>query len=114
VCRNFETATMRKGRPPASLYIRRGVLMKNPRRGNQLGIVSVILSVAFWVYSSGSSSVSQDAFTRSPYVLYVLLPGTLVAAALAAIAAAFWGSKWWLLALLGPLLGTMLLLSASV
>ena len=38
-------------------------------------------------------------------MLYVLLPGMLVVAALVAAGAAFQGSKWWLLALVGPASG---------
>lgn len=55
-----------------------------------------------------------NAFSRSPDILYILLPGTLVVAALVAIAAAFQRSKWWLLALVGPASGALLLLTAGV
>jgi hypothetical protein len=88
------------------------MLMKNKRRGDQLGIVSLVLTVAFWIYVK--SGIGPNAFTRSPYVLYVLLPGMLVVAALVAAGAAFQGSKWWLLALVGPASGALLLFTASV
>jgi fatty acid desaturase len=58
--------------------------------------------------------MGPNAFTSSPYVLYVLLPAILVGAAVVAIAAAFQGSKWWLLALMGPVSGGLLLLTASI
>jgi hypothetical protein len=48
------------------------------------------------------------------YVIFVLLPGVLIASAIAAILAAFWGSKRWLCALLGPASGALLMLTASV
>jgi len=76
------------------------------------GIISLILTVAFWGYATSGSG--PNAFTRSPYVVIVLLPGVLAIAALASIAGAFWGTKWWLLALFGPASGTLLLFIASV
>lgn len=81
-------------------------------RGSRLGLVSVVLSACFWLYTH--STFGPNAFTRSPYVTFVLLPAILVAATAAAIAAALRGSKWWLLALIGPLVGTLLMLTASV
>jgi hypothetical protein len=86
--------------------------MKKEQRGNLLGLSSVILTLAFWIYAH--SSIGPNAFSRSPYVNYILLPGMLVVAALVAIAAAFQGSKWWLLALVGPASGALLLFTASV
>jgi len=85
--------------------------MKNGRRGNYLGIISIVLTAVFQTYAS--SRVGPNAFTQSVYMIYLILPGILVGAALMAIAAAFWGSKWWLLALLGPASGALLLLTAS-
>jgi hypothetical protein len=81
-------------------------------KGSRLGLVSVVLSVCFWLYVH--STFGPNAFTRSPYVTFVLLPAILVAATAAAIAAALRGSKWWLFALIGPLVGTLLMLTASV
>ena len=81
-------------------------------KGTRLGLASVVLSACFWFYVH--STFGPNAFTRSPYVTFVLLPAILVAATAAAIAAALRGSKWWLLALIGPLVGTLLMLTASV
>jgi hypothetical protein len=86
--------------------------MRNRTRGNQLGVVGLVLTVVFWAYVE--SSVRPNAFTQSPYVLYVLLPGVLIAAAVLSIAAAASASKWWLFALLGPASGALLLLTARV
>jgi hypothetical protein len=77
---------------------------------NKLGIVSVSLSVLFWFYVD--SNFGPSAFTRRPCVEFVLLPGVLMGASIAAVIAAALGSKWWLLALIGPLSGAMML-SAS-
>jgi hypothetical protein len=85
--------------------------MKDVPRGNYLGVISIALAVAFWIYAD--SGVGPNAFTRSVYVIFLLLPGVLVASALSAVVAAFWGSKWWLCALLGPASGALLMLSAS-
>jgi hypothetical protein len=87
-------------------------IMKHARRGDVLGVVSIVLAVAFWIYAT-SSSIGPSAFAQSVYVIFLLLPGVLIASALAAILAAFWGSKWWLFALLGPASGALLMLSAS-
>ena len=81
-------------------------------RANQLGIVSVLLSILFWFYVR--SGFGPNVFTKSPYVEFVLLPGILVGATIAAIVAAMLGTKWWLVALIGPLAGAMLLMSAGV
>ena len=78
---------------------------------NRLGILSVGLFLCFWVYVH--SSFGPNSFTRSPYVWFVLLPAILLAAAISAVAAALRGSKWWYLALLGPVSGAMLMRSAS-
>ena len=81
-------------------------------RANLLGAVSVFLSLAFWAYAD--SGIGPNAFTQSPYVIFVLLPGTLAIAALIAVVAALLGSKWWFLALIGPVSGALLLYSARV
>jgi hypothetical protein len=78
-------------------------------RANQLGIVSLSLSVLFRIYFS--SGFGSNAFTDNHYVEFVLLPGVLVLATITAVVAALRGTKWWLLALLGPLAGAILLLS---
>ena len=93
--------------------LRRWGTPQNPHsRANQLGIFSVLLSVLFWFYVR--SGFGPNAFTKSLYVWFVLLPGVLIAAAIAAIVAALRGTKWWLVALIGPLAGAMLLLGAGV
>jgi hypothetical protein len=46
-------------------------------------------------------------------VTFVLLPAMLIMAAAAAVAAGVRGSRWWLLALMGPLAGALLMLTAS-
>jgi len=86
--------------------------MRNERRGNLFGIISLILTVVFWGYAT--SGFGPNAFTRSPYVVFMVLPGILIIAALASVAGAFWGTKWWLLALLGPASGTLLLFIGSI
>jgi hypothetical protein len=81
-------------------------------RGKILGLGSLLLSGAFWAYAE--SSFGPNRFTSSVYTAFLLLPGILVLAALLAIAAAVKGSKWWLLALLAPSAGGLLLLTAGV
>ena len=85
--------------------------MKKAKTANCVGILSLILTTVFWAYVE--SNVGPNRFTKSPYVLFAVLPGMLVAAAIAAIAAAFLGSKWWFLALAGPLAGAILMFTAS-
>jgi hypothetical protein len=80
-------------------------------RLNQFGIASVALSALFWFYVR--LRFGPNAFTQSPHVEFVLWPGILIAAAIAAAVATLRGTKWWLLALLGPLPGAALILSAG-
>jgi hypothetical protein len=82
-------------------------------RGHYFGVISIVLAVVFWIYAT-SSGAGPNAFTQNVYVIFVLLPGVLIASAIAAILAAFWGSKWWLCALLGSASGALLMLTASV
>jgi len=70
-------------------------------RSNLLGILSVAFSACFLVYAFWN--VGPNAFTSSPLDVLVLL-AVLLAAAIAGIAAARTGSKWWLLALIVPFL----------
>ena len=84
----------------------------NQRKGSWLGVTSIVLSTCFWLYVR--SDFGPNAFTRSPYVWFVLLPTILVAASVAALVAAVRGSKWWLFALVGPLSGALLMSGASV
>ena len=77
---------------------------------NKIGIVSVSLSVLFWVYAD--SSFGPNTLMGGVYVEFVLLFALPIGATIAAIIAVV-GSKWWLLALIGPLSAVMLMLSAS-
>lgn len=73
-------------------------------RPNLLGILSVALSACFFVYAFWD--FGPNAFTSSP--LDVLVPlAVLLAAAIAGIVAARTGSKWWLLAIIGPVVALM-------
>jgi len=76
-------------------------------RANQLGIVSILLSLAFWIYAY----VPRDpAHSRE---LRIEIPlGALALAMLTALAAGIRGSRWWFLALAGPILRGMLIMSA--
>jgi hypothetical protein len=65
----------------------------------------------FWCYFR--AGFGPDAFANSAYVRFILLPDGLVAAAIAAIVAAQSGTKWWLLALLGPLCGAPVMRGAG-
>ena len=80
--------------------------------GKAFGIASVVLSLAFWIYAE--SGIGPNAFTESPYVSYLFLPGLLVIAALLSLAAAIWGTKLWLIAMIGPVAGALLLFTARV
>ena len=83
--------------------------VRNYRIGNRFGIASVVLTLAFWGYVN--SGLGPNAFTRSPYVVFVLLPGILIVAALLAVVAAVLGSRLWLVALAGPACGALLYLA---
>ena len=85
--------------------------VRDLRRGNQVGIASLVLTLLFWVHVY--SGVFPDSLRHNPYVIFVVLPGTLVLTTLLSITAAIVGSKWWLVVLVGPAFGAMLLLSAS-
>ncbi|MFZ1972029.1 MAG: hypothetical protein WAU89_04240 [Candidatus Acidiferrales bacterium] len=78
---------------------------------NKLGIASVFFYGLFRIYAL--SSFGPNTFMGGVYVQFGLVVGLLVGATIAAIIAAILGSKWWLLALMGPLMGVMLILGAS-
>jgi hypothetical protein len=80
-------------------------------RLDQFRIASVALSALFWFYVR--LGFGPNVFTQSPHVEFVLWPGILIAAAIVAVVATLKGTKWWLLALLGPLSGAVLILSAG-
>jgi hypothetical protein len=73
-------------------------------RSNLLGILSVALSACFLVYAFWN--FGPNAFTSGPLDVLVPLAVLLVATA-AGIAAARTGSKWWLLAIIGPVVVLM-------
>jgi hypothetical protein len=84
------------------------MLLNIRSRANQLGIVSVLLSLAFWVYVY----LPRDAVNPHRFDVRVEIPLTALALALlTALVAAARGSKWWLLALAGPVFGGILFLS---
>lgn len=77
-------------------------------RANQFGITSVLLSLAFWVYVY----LPRDASNPHRFDARVEMPlAALSLALITALVAAKRGSKWWLLALAGPVFGGMLVLS---
>jgi ABC-type uncharacterized transport system permease subunit len=76
----------------------------------RMGVLSIVITIAFWTYLH--SGIGPNAFTESPYVIHVALPGLLLVGAAAAIVASFQGSKWWLVALAGPLWGLLFLFAA--
>jgi hypothetical protein len=78
------------------------------KAGAWLGILGIALTLAFWVFIA--LPVSSARGPTSPYVL-VLLPTDVVLALVAIVAAARMASKWWLLALIGPVTQIMGLLS---
>ncbi len=81
--------------------------MKQPLQMNWFGIASVVFWLAFWIYAHaplGPHSIYTD----------VGFVGVMTCAIPAAFIAAWRSSKFWLLSLLGPLSGWMLVLSARV
>ena len=83
----------------------KGMFGSMRKKAKWFGLVSLILSALPFVYmnkATGGESIYLDAT-----LIVVAVGGSL----LAAVAAALIGSKWWLLALLGPVFDTMFLLS---
>jgi len=74
---------------------------------NQLGVLSLVLSAMPWLYDV-ARWIPDNRYTRIAFG-----PVAILAAAALAGAAASRSSKWWLFALIGPLAGIMLLLTAS-
>ncbi|HSZ60540.1 MAG TPA: hypothetical protein VK828_02005 [Terriglobales bacterium] len=71
---------------------------------NSFGIASVVFTLAFWVY------VNLPFHQHSQH-LAVLFLGILSCGIPASLIAAWRGSKLWLIALLGPLSGWLLVLT---
>ncbi|MGH9737271.1 MAG: hypothetical protein ACRD4X_01625 [Candidatus Acidiferrales bacterium] len=82
------------------------------RWSNRLGVASVLLFLAFWIFVH--STVDLDAFPHGVYIEFALTWGIISVATVAAVLAAIGGKKWWLLSLIGPLVGAMFMLSAGV
>jgi fatty acid desaturase len=77
-------------------------------QGNRLGVMSLVVSTMPWFYDMARW------LPDSRYARIIFGPFAVLAAAALAGAAAAHGSRWWLLALVGPLAGIMLLLTAHV
>jgi hypothetical protein len=77
-------------------------------QANWFGITSIIFSLAFWIYAHAPLPHQHSVYIDAALV------GIMSCAIPTALIAAWRGSKWWLLALLGPLLGWVLILTASV
>ena len=73
-------------------------------RTNWVGLVSLILTTVFWGFR-----YIPPAWPYQVLVLGVLV--TIGGSVLTALIAGIGGSRWWLLALLGPLVNGMFLLS---
>jgi hypothetical protein len=74
------------------------------KRANGIGLSSIVFSLMPWIWMRVVTGL------ESPYDIIGVI-GALGLAFILAILAASIGSRWWLLALLGPLWGVMLLLS---
>lgn len=81
------------------------------RWSNRLGISGGLVFIMFWIFVH--SSIDFDAVSRGVYIEFALTWGAVSVSAIVAVLAAVGGRKWWLLALLGPIAGAMLLLSAG-
>ena len=81
--------------------------MKQPSnfQMNWFGVISVVFSLIFWIYVHIPPRPLHSIYIDVAFV------GIMSCAIPAAIIAAWRGSKLWLIALLGPLSGWMLLLS---
>jgi|GEM_PF-6683018 hypothetical protein len=74
---------------------------------NRLGVLSLVMSTMPWLYDV-ARWIPDNRYARLAFG-----PVAILAAAALAGAAATRSSKWWLIALIGPLAGIMLLLTAS-
>jgi hypothetical protein len=75
---------------------------------NWFGIASIVFSVAFQIYVRAPLGPHHSIYIDVAFV------GIMTCAVPAALIAAWRGSKLWLLSMLGPLSGWMLVLSARV
>ena len=71
---------------------------------NWFGVASVVFTLAFWIYVD-----SPHMGTRYSIYVDVAFVGILSCSVPASLIAAWRGSKFWLIALLGPLSGWMLI-----
>jgi len=76
-------------------------------KANWFGICSVALSITFWVYMN----LPLDPRNPGGYLSLGLLVTILTAALVSAVLAGLMGSRLWLVAAVGPLVGGMFLLS---
>jgi hypothetical protein len=82
--------------------------MKRLLQMSWFGIAGIVFSLAFQIY------VRAPLGQRHSIYIEVAFVGIMTCAVPAAVIAAWRGSKLWLLSLLGPLAGWMLVLSARV
>jgi hypothetical protein len=82
--------------------------MKQMFKMNWFGIASIVSSLAFQIYVRTPPGPQHSIYVDVAFV------GIMTCAVPAALIAAWRGSKLWLLSLLGPLSGWMLVLSARV
>jgi hypothetical protein len=75
---------------------------------NWFGLASIVFSLAFQIY------VRVPPIPQHSIYIDVAFVGIMTCAVPAGVIAAWRGSKLWLLSLLGPLWGWMLVLSAGV
>ena len=82
--------------------------MKQMFEMNWFGIASIVFSLAFQIYVRAPLGPQHSIYIDVAFV------GIMTCAVPAALIAAWRESKLWLLSLLGPLAGWMLVLTASV
>jgi len=82
--------------------------MKQMFEMNWFGIASIVFSLVFQIYVRAPLRPQHSVYIDVAFV------GVMTCAVPAALIAAWRGSKLWLLSLLGPLAGWMLVLTAGV
>jgi hypothetical protein len=86
------------------------MFLKAQVKWNTSGILSVLISVASWIYWDW---IPPRYLPHSHHLAVIMGPGAIISASAFAGAACSRGSKWWLLALIGPISCALLLLTAS-